>query len=128
MRARTTEDLGNLVRQRRKELGLSQASLAESAGVTRQWLVRFEQGRSDVTLQNSLAVINALDLDLSLDVRGRRDPAPTPRRTPSAVVTPSAPSDHMRHEQALVERLGTEKYRTVLHRVDTATDVQGRSE
>lgn len=76
MRARTADDLGRLVRQLRQDAGLSQAEVATAAGVTRQWLVRFEQGRSDVSLHNVLAVLSVLKLDLAVEAQGSRPEPP----------------------------------------------------
>lgn len=70
MRARTVDDIGRIARQRRQDEGRSQADVAEAAGVTRQWLVRFEQGRSDVSLRNVMTVMSVLKLDLAIDVQG----------------------------------------------------------
>ena len=67
MRIRTEDDFGAVARQRRHDLGLSQADLAQRAGVTRQWLVRFERGNTEVTLSKAFAVLRELDLLLSAD-------------------------------------------------------------
>ncbi|GAA2233738.1 HipA domain-containing protein [Herbiconiux moechotypicola] len=62
MRIASAADYGYLARDRRVELELSQAELAERAGVTRQWLVRFEQGSTETTVAKVQAVLRALDL------------------------------------------------------------------
>lgn len=66
--ARTLPQLGLAVRRLRARRGLSQAELATRAGVSRQWVVTVEQGRT-----NGLEVgllMRALDaLDASLTVR-----------------------------------------------------------
>lgn len=67
MRIRSVDDLGAVARDRRRELGMSQAALAERADVTRQWVVRFEQGASDVSFSRAVAVLRALNLDLRVD-------------------------------------------------------------
>lgn len=75
MRIREVEDFGAVARQRRRDLGLSQDALAKRAGVTRQWLVRFEQGNLDVSLSKVFAVMVELGLTL------RTDPSESRSRT-----------------------------------------------
>lgn len=67
MRVRRVEDFGAIARQRRRDLGLSQAQVAERAGVTRQWLVGFEKGNSEVSLSKAFAVLRELNLDVRTD-------------------------------------------------------------
>ena len=62
MRIRHIDDFGAIARQRRRDLGLSQAEVASRAGVTRQWLVRFEQGNSEVSLSKVFSVLTELEL------------------------------------------------------------------
>ena len=44
MLIRTPADLGAVVRDRRKELKLDQATLAKRIGVSRQWVIEIEHG------------------------------------------------------------------------------------
>lgn len=74
-RIRVVEDFGAVARQRRRDLDLSQDALAKRAGVTRQWLVRFEQGNPDVSLSKVFAVVVELGLTL------RTDPSESRSRT-----------------------------------------------
>jgi len=79
MKIRTVSDLGLLLRERRRELRLTQAELAERIGASRQWVIRVEQGnqRSDVGL-----VLKAIAaLRLTLDVRGDSDTTPSDEKT-----------------------------------------------
>jgi HTH-type transcriptional regulator/antitoxin HipB len=79
MKIRTVSDLGLLLRERRRELRLTQAELAERIGASRQWIIRVEQGnqRSDVGL-----VLKAIAaLRLTLDVRGDSDTTPSDEKT-----------------------------------------------
>ncbi|PIP59580.1 MAG: XRE family transcriptional regulator [Verrucomicrobia bacterium CG_4_10_14_3_um_filter_43_23] len=48
--------------RRRQEQGLTQAELAVLAGVSKPTLNRFEQGRTNVTLENAFKVLRALGL------------------------------------------------------------------
>jgi transcriptional regulator with XRE-family HTH domain len=63
----TTEDIGVIARQQRHRLRISQAQLAARAGVTRQWLTRFERGNAEVSLSKVFAVLRELDLRVRLD-------------------------------------------------------------
>ena len=58
-------DLGLIVRDRRRKLGLSQSLLARKAGVGRQWLVALEQGKAGAELGMVLRTLSALGLALS---------------------------------------------------------------
>ena len=71
MRIRTPLDLGLIIRNRRRKLGLSQNRLAEKAGVGRQWLVAVERGKARVEIGLVLRTLAALDLTLSADGNGQ---------------------------------------------------------
>lgn len=60
-----TADFAHLVRSRRLELGLSQALLASQIGVSRQWIIDIEKGKPRAELALALAVLEALDIQLS---------------------------------------------------------------
>ncbi len=63
------------VRLRRRELGLTQAQLAEKAGVSRQLVVSLEAGRATgIALDKLMGVLDVLGLALSVD-DGRSDDA-----------------------------------------------------
>lgn len=74
----TTRDWGNIVRDRRMELGMSQEALAEQIGKARQWVVRFESGHAQSASLGSLVkVLEVLGLDAQVDVaRDVEDTAP----------------------------------------------------
>lgn len=72
MRIRTVRDLGAATRVRREKLGMSQQSLADHAGVTREWVVRFENGKVSVALNRVFDVLSVLDLAIELG-EGTRD-------------------------------------------------------
>lgn len=55
----------NIIRQRRKALGLSQEALAKKCGVSRQTVNAIENNKYDPTL--SLAFRMAEELDLTVD-------------------------------------------------------------
>jgi ribosome-binding protein aMBF1 (putative translation factor) len=59
---------GEIIRNRRKELNMSQESLALAVGKKRPYISRIENGE-DVRISNLLLVANALDLSIQLTVR-----------------------------------------------------------
>lgn len=80
MRASWSADLGRIARQRRLDLEWTQEELAAKAGVTRQWLTRFETDKGDPTLSKVLRVLR--ELELHLDVAAEERVAVTrPRMT-----------------------------------------------
>lgn len=70
MKVRTIRDLSSAVRGRRKDLGVSQAKLAELSGVSRKWIYEFESGKPTAELGLVLRVVDALGLTLELDYGG----------------------------------------------------------
>ncbi len=77
MKVRTARNLGAAVRDARRRQGLTQQQLAQRAGVSREWLVRLEQGHARLELQlvlNTLAAAG-LALQVSDDDRAADDPA-----------------------------------------------------
>lgn len=67
MLAVTPADWGNIVRDRRIDLGLSQGALGEKVGMSRQWIVRFENGNAAVaTIDHITRLADALDLDIDV--------------------------------------------------------------
>lgn len=72
MHIRTPLDLGLAIRERRRQLGLSQAELAARAGVGRQWLVAVEHGKPRAEIGLVLALLDALGCALTVtEVPGR---------------------------------------------------------
>ena len=58
---------GEVLRQRRKELNLTQKELAERVGKERAYISRLEQGETDLQLSSFIQIINALGLTIRLD-------------------------------------------------------------
>lgn len=60
-------DWSNIVRDRRLDLGMSQRTLAEKVGMSRQWIVRFENGHAAAATIDHLArLADALNLDIEV--------------------------------------------------------------
>ena len=74
---RNTRDLGEGIRQARRELALTQAELAARAGVRQALISDLETGNTQARLDTRLTVLAALALDLTLASRHRDefDPA-----------------------------------------------------
>lgn len=56
----TTQQLGDVLRAARKQLGLTQPQLAMAAGVGVRFIVDLEAGKATVRLERVLRVIDAL--------------------------------------------------------------------
>ena len=82
MRVRTIWELGLRIRDRRLELGWSQAKLADRVGTTRQWVVNLEMGNAGAALGQVLQTMEILGLRMDVRDRSRKsaDGAPPKRR------------------------------------------------
>ena len=58
-------EIGDAIRSRRCELGLTQEKLAERIGVTGQQVQRYEYGKSKLCVDKLLAIAKALDVPTS---------------------------------------------------------------
>lgn len=73
--ASLAEKFGREVRERRRELRLSQEKFAEKAGIHRTYVSSIELGKVDPSLRVANDVAEALDLKLSeLVARAEKDP------------------------------------------------------
>jgi HTH-type transcriptional regulator / antitoxin HipB len=61
--------MGALVRNFRKERGMTQAELAQRAGVSRKWLIEFEKGKPEAQLWMVIDVLNVLGYELEIEKR-----------------------------------------------------------
>lgn len=68
MLVRTPADLGAVIRDKRKQLKLDQATLAKQVGVSRQWVIEVERGHARAELGLVLRVIDALKIPLDAGV------------------------------------------------------------
>jgi transcriptional regulator with XRE-family HTH domain len=59
------EGLGRMVREKRKEQGLSQAELAQRAGLNRPYVSDVERGTRNVSLDSICKLANALGMTLA---------------------------------------------------------------
>ncbi len=73
--ARLRFELGEKVRNRRLELGLSQGEVGRRARMTQSAVARFEAGGTIPTLPVLARLAGALDLDLHVDLRPHAESA-----------------------------------------------------
>ena len=67
--------IGDAIRQRRLEVGLSQDQLATKSGLGRSSIINVERGDSNISLTNLVAISNALGLDIVSFMEGLRHPS-----------------------------------------------------
>lgn len=67
MLIRTPADLGAIIRDRRRRLGIDQQTLADRLGVTRQWVLGVEKGKSGAAVGIILRALSVLGITLSVD-------------------------------------------------------------
>lgn len=65
----TPEELGSLIRARRKELGLNQTELADIARITLRLVSELERGKATAQLEGILRVLAALGIVLEARAR-----------------------------------------------------------
>jgi transcriptional regulator with XRE-family HTH domain len=61
----TSKKIGERIKRRRRELGISQESLAEILGVTYQQVQRYENGTNKLNVENIQAVADILSVPVS---------------------------------------------------------------
>ena len=61
---------GTNLRRTRKSLGLSQEALAHLSGVHRTYIGSVERGERNISLENIVAIANALDIPIQELVKG----------------------------------------------------------
>ena len=59
---------GEILKERRKELKITQQQLADRVGKDRSYIAYIEKGKTDMQLSTFLNIANALDLKFSLSV------------------------------------------------------------
>ena len=79
--------IGAIVRDRRRALGLRQKDVADAAGIHYLWIKDLELGRKNPGFANMIRVLAALDIDCALVLRDDPAPCAAPRlkkRLPAA--------------------------------------------
>ena len=70
MKITDSEELGNIIRNRRKELKYTQAFLSE-CGLSKNYISDVERGKTTVEIGKVMQLISILGLDININVRGR---------------------------------------------------------
>jgi HTH-type transcriptional regulator/antitoxin HipB len=65
----TAADIGAIIRERRRKLGLDQRALAQRVGVGREWIVDIEKGKPRAGIELVLRTLTALGLSLAVSER-----------------------------------------------------------
>ena len=66
------EEVGQVIRLRRKELGYTQTDIAAFAGVSQRLISEIERGKPTVAFETVMRVANGLGIDFVLSIRGKR--------------------------------------------------------
>lgn len=82
MRLRTPRDIGAIIRERRRTLGLDQGKLARKVGVSRLWINQVERGKPRASLDLVLRTLAAVGVELITDAGERSS------EDAEAVITP----------------------------------------
>lgn len=80
----TTREIGEAIRKRRKELGLSQEQLSERVGVSYQQIQRYENGSSMLNVENVQRIAKALSLPVTTFFEATRVNVAAEPKTPYA--------------------------------------------
>lgn len=71
--AREPRQIGNIIREARKRLGMSQQELAAATGIHQPTLSNLESGISRARIDTLLAVLSALNLEFRIAPRSEWD-------------------------------------------------------
>lgn len=63
------ERLGNIIKERRKALSITQRELAALAGIGINTLTKIERGEANPSLKNVLSILNTLGLEMDIKIK-----------------------------------------------------------
>lgn len=69
MKVSSPEELGEVLRARRKELDLTQSELSDLTGVSARTIFELENQNSAITLTKLLPILSVLGLEIQLAIR-----------------------------------------------------------
>jgi HTH-type transcriptional regulator / antitoxin HipB len=89
MLIRNSADLGALIRDRRRQLGMDQATLAKRIGTSRQWVIAVERGRPRAELGLVLQALNTLGISFNTGTpsKGASKSAQVPKVDIDAIIS-----------------------------------------
>ncbi len=70
MKITSSEEFGMMIRNRRKQLGYTQAFLAEYSGISASFLSNLENGKETAEIGKALFICQLLGIDLEMNLRG----------------------------------------------------------
>lgn len=70
MKINSTADIGSKIKKRRKELGYTQAYLAEYSGLSASFISDLENGKETAEIGKTLFICHLLGMDLEIKNRG----------------------------------------------------------
>lgn len=70
MKIFSSDDFGHVIRNRRKELGLTQTQLAQLSGVGLRFISELERGKESVRLGYAIKIASNLGIDITAESRG----------------------------------------------------------
>jgi HTH-type transcriptional regulator / antitoxin HipB len=73
--ARTPKQIGDLLRRRRLQTGMSQSELGQRVGVRQATISLIEGGQDATKIGTICAMLAALDLEFAVDARSKGSPA-----------------------------------------------------
>ena len=65
-------DIGQVLKTRRKELGMTQATVAEFCQCSQRLISEIERGRGSVGIDKVIRYANGLGVDFVMSIRGKR--------------------------------------------------------
>lgn len=69
-RVMSTPEIGQIIKQRRKEKGVTQTTLAQFSGVSTHFLSDLENGKASCEVSKVLEVLSMLGLNIIIESRG----------------------------------------------------------
>ena len=68
---RSAKGYGEVLRERRRQLGLTQEDVATEAGVGRRFVIELERGKPGASLEHALRIAALLGLEIDIAPRAR---------------------------------------------------------
>lgn len=65
----THQEIGNIIRERRKKMGINQQTLADLASVAVNTIVAIERGEGNPQLATLLTILDTLGLQMDIDIK-----------------------------------------------------------
>jgi HTH-type transcriptional regulator/antitoxin HipB len=99
MHLRTPTDIGAIIRERRRALGLDQGELAKRVGVSRLWINQIERGKPRASLNLVLRTLSTIGVELIADSEVRPPQDLMPVTTPDINAIVQAARSNNRNKQ-----------------------------